>query len=181
MPSSVYLALVTLSSLLFAACARDRGPVAGARPGLTARAWGTVAFWDRGSGATPRAEAEGKSPGIRMEMEVSPAEVDLNFTRQMEVTVRLVNAGRKAQRLVFPSSQRVEILLKDQFGKVLVRWSDDLAIERGTSYLHLNPKERAQYVANLSTRDMVAGKTFFIEAYAPAYPKLRAEKSVVPK
>jgi hypothetical protein len=45
----------------------------------------------------------------------------------------------------------------------------------------INPKERLEYSAKISTREMKAGVTFEIEAYFPSYEQLRTSRTVVPE
>ena len=116
-----------------------------------------------------------------MTMKIEPAQVRLPDTRAIEVTVSVVNSGKTAVHLEFPSSLRVDVLLKDERGKTLSRWSDDQPIEKEPGMLLINPRERLEYSAKISTREMTAGRPFEIEAFYPSYEKLRVTRAVVPQ
>jgi hypothetical protein len=83
--------------------------------------------------------------------------------------------------LEFPSSLRVDVILKDERGKLLSRWSDDQPIEKEPGLLLINPRERLEYSAKISTREMASGRAFEIEAFYPSYEKLRVVRTVVPQ
>ena len=87
-----------------------------------------------------------------MTMKIEPAQVRLPDTRAIEVTVSVVNSGKTAVHLEFPSSLRVDVILKDERGKMLSRWSDDQPIEKEPGLLLINPRERLEYSAKISTR-----------------------------
>jgi Intracellular proteinase inhibitor len=116
-----------------------------------------------------------------MTMKIEPAQIRLPDTRMIEVTVSVVNNGKTAVHLEFPTSLRVDVLVKDERGKLLSRWSDDQPIEREPGLLLINPRERLEYSAKISTREMAAGRPFEIEAFYPSYEKLRVVRSVVPQ
>lgn len=117
---------------------------------------------------------------LAMTMKIEPAQVRLPDTRVIEVTVSVVNTGKTAVQLQFPSSLRVDVLLKDERGKMLSRWSDDQPIEKEPGLLLINPRERLEYSAKISTREMTAGRPFEVEAFYPSYDKLRVVKAVTP-
>lgn len=115
-----------------------------------------------------------------MTMKIEPAQIRLPDTRMIEVTVSVVNNGKAAVHLEFPSSLRVDVVLKDERGKMLSRWSDDQPIEKEPGLLLINPRERLEYSAKISTREMTAGRPFEIDAFYPSYEKLRVSKVVTP-
>lgn len=101
-------------------------------------------------------------------------------TRAVKVTVTVVNTGRNAAQLEFPTTQRIEVLVKSDGGKVLSRASDDQRVDKEQGFLVINPEERLEYSATVSTRSMSAGSTYVIEAFFPAYEQLRASRTVSP-
>ena len=58
-------------------------------------------------------------------------------------------------------------------GKKLAQWSDDQPVNQTPGYVIINPFERAEFVGNVSTRDMVAGRTYTLEATVVGYDKMR--------
>ena len=84
-------------------------------------------------------------------------------------------------QLDFPTSQRIEVLVKNAAGKTVEQWSEDHAFTNELSVETINPGERLEYSANISTRDMAAGQSYTIEAFFPNYDALRTTKAIVPE
>lgn len=118
---------------------------------------------------------------LAVTMKIEPAEVRLPETRALDVTVSVVNSGKTAVQLEFPNSLRMEVVVKADGGRVVSRWSDDQRIENEPGILVINPKERLEYAARISTREMTAGKTFVIEAFFPSHERLRTSRVVTPR
>ena len=185
-----------MMKLCFAFCIAAAAPLhaaddAPAKPGFFQRTWNAT----KGIGKktvdvlTPRIGAKkgGESPGapqlrdIAVSMKLEPAQVRLSDARVIELTVSVVNKGKKAVHLDFPSSLRMDVVVKAEGGKIVSRWSDDQPIEKEPGILLINPNERLEYSAKISTREMTAGKPFEIEAYFPSFERLRASRTVVPE
>ncbi|MEO6786468.1 MAG: BsuPI-related putative proteinase inhibitor [Chthoniobacteraceae bacterium] len=179
--------------------AADEAP---AKPGFWKRAFGKTmdgvgSVWDATKSvgkktadvvAAPFGKKGGKEGGegtawrnLAMSVKLEPAKVRLADTRVIEVTVSVVNKGKQAVQLEFPSSLRIEVIVKVEGGRIISRWSDDERIDKEPGILLINPGERLEYSAKISTREMTAGKPFEIEAYFPSYEKLRASRTVVPE
>ncbi len=190
--------LALCAAILAPLHAADEAP---ARPGFWKRTFqktadGVGSVWDgtknvgkkaAGAVAAPFAKKGGKDAApppalqnLTMTMKVEPAQIRLPDTRAIEVTVSLVNTGKTGVHLEFPTSLRVDVLVKDARGKMLSRWSDDQPIEKEPGMLLINPRERLEYSAKISTREMTAGQPFEIEAFYPSYEKLRVVKAVTP-
>jgi hypothetical protein len=168
--------------------AADEAP---ARPGFWQRAWNTTKGIGKktAEAVTPKLRRKGDAEpsdanawkNLAVSMKLEPAQVRLPDVRAIDVTVSVVNKGKAAVHLEFPTSLRIDVVVKAEGGKLLSRWSDDQRIEKEPGILLVNPKERLEYTARISTRDMAAGSTFEIEAYFPSYEKLRAIRAVVPE
>ncbi len=76
----------------------------------------------------------------------------------------VTNRGRRAERLQFPTDQRIELVLRGPDGKTLFLWSEDRIFAATPSDVLLNPGERLEYPVAVPTRDMVAGRTYTAEA-----------------
>ncbi len=111
---------------------------------------------------------------------LEPLPLQLSAVRTVKVTLRLGNKGKKLAQLDFPTSQRIEVLVKDATGKRIEQWSEDQAFENEPSIVTINPLERVEYTATVSTRDMKAGQAYTVEAFFPNYDQLRASKQVTP-
>lgn len=168
--------------------AADEAPV---KPGFWQRTWDATKGVGRKTvdAVTPRLRRKsGGEPSVAgawqnlsVSMKLEPAQVRLSDARVIEVRVSVVNNGKAAVRLEFPSSLRMDVIVKGEGGKIVSRWSEDERIEKEPGILLINPKERVEYSAKISTREMAAGRPFEIEAYFPSYERLRASRTVVPE
>jgi hypothetical protein len=160
------------------------------KPGFWERAWtstikGTAAVGRKvihpfGGGKGKSAEAQVGWRNLAMTLTIEPAQVKLPDTRAFKVALAVVNKGTTAVQLDFPTTQRIEVLLRTEDGNVLSKWSEDQKVEAEQGFLVINPDERLEYSANVSTREMKGGKTYVIEAYFPNFPALRASKTLMP-
>ena len=116
--------------------------------------------------------------GLDIGIKTDPTEVQVSQTKDLKVTVTLINHGKKITQLDFPTSQRIEVLVKAKDGKMIEQWSEDQAFDNEPSLVTVNPGERLEYVVKLSTRDMVAGETYSVEAFFPNFEQLRTAVSV---
>ena len=123
-------------------------------------------------------EAAANWQDLALTIALDPARPKLAETRQMKVTIRLTNKGRKLAALEFPTSQRFEVVLRNAAGKVVERWSDDHAISKEPALVTVNPGERLEYLATLATRDMAVGQACKVEVAFVGYEALRATKTV---
>ena len=117
---------------------------------------------------------------LAMTMVLEPPVVKAGETRVIEVTVGVVNKGKDPVQLDFPDSRRIEVLVKDESGRVLSKWSDDQRLEKEPGFVLINPGERVEYNARVSTREMTAGKPHTVEAFFPKYDRLHTSRTVVP-
>jgi hypothetical protein len=198
-PAMKMLCLVLCAAGLASLHADDTAPV---KPGFWKRTFqktkdGVGTVWDATKGvgkktadvvASPFVKKRGQEPrdsagarSLAMSMKLEPAKVRLADTRVIEVTVTVANSGKKPVHLEFPSSLRMEVIVKTAGGKIVSRWSDDQPIEKEPSVMLINPRERLEYSAKISTREMKGGETFEIEAYFPGYEQMRVSRTVVPE
>lgn len=144
------------------------------KPGLMKRMWQSIPM--------PKWGGKDKAPttwkDLRLELKLDPAVVKLPDTRRIEVTLQLTNGGKKLVQLEFPTSQRIEVHLRNGAGRVIERWSDDQAVTDEPGVVTINPGERLEYTAAIATREMAGGQRYSLEAFFPRYPELRALKSV---
>jgi hypothetical protein len=111
----------------------------------------------------------------------SPQPVKLSQGRELQVTLVLTNKTGKFVQLAFPTTQRIEVLLRNGAGKMVTQWSEEQTFANDPGYVAINPNESVQYTAHISGRDLVAGKPYTIEGFFPNYENLRATKSFVPE
>jgi hypothetical protein len=159
------------------------------KPGFWERAWDSSKKGTQRVGRTltrPFRKGEDK-PGevtgwrnLAMAVTLDPAVVKLADTRAIRVGVSVTNKGENAVQLDFPTTQRIEVLLKTEDGKVVSKWSEDQKVDQEQGFLVINPGERLEYTANISTREMSGGRTYIIEAYFPDFEQLRTSMMVAP-
>jgi hypothetical protein len=111
--------------------------------------------------------------GLEMRVKVSPEVIRLSDTRALEVRLQLINRSKKAVNLLFNDSRKYDFVLRDIGGKKLAQWSDDQPVTQSPGYVIINPGERAEFVGNVSTRDMVPGRTYTLEAVLVGYDRMR--------
>ena len=114
--------------------------------------------------------------GLVLSVELPSQPVKLSETRQLPVHVLLTNRGERAVQLLFPSEQRIEILLHDSTGRVVTRWSDNRAFDDKPATLLINPGEHVEYSETIATRELTPGKVFTVEVTVPAYPELDSQR-----
>jgi hypothetical protein len=166
-------------------------PVREPKPGFWERAWNSTKKSTSAMGRTMTRPFRGgaKEKGsdskigwrnLAMTLTLDPPQVKLPDTRAVRVSLAVINKGKNAVQLDFPTTQRIEVLLKTEDGKVLSKWSEDQKVEAEQGFLVINPEERLEYSANVSTREMSPGRAYIIEAYFPNFDELRASKTMMP-
>jgi hypothetical protein len=163
------------------------------KPGLLSRTWSSTKKLNplpaigklNPFGHKNEAREEGKKvaamfKGLEVKMTVDPAVPNLGENKQITVTLRLQNRGKKLIQLEFPSTQRIEVLVKNSTGKVVEQWSEDQAFQDEPSLVTINPGERLEYNAIVSTRDFAAGQEYTVEGLFPTYNMLHSSVKLVP-
>ena len=111
--------------------------------------------------------------GLAVDLQITPQTVKLSEVRQLAIKVTLTNLSKRPVALDFPTSQRIEIYLKNSAGEILTKWSDNHAIAEKPATILINPQERIEYNETISTRDLTPNKVFIAEVFFPQYPELR--------
>lgn len=111
---------------------------------------------------------------------IDPLPLKLSDVRTIKVTLLLANHGKKLAQLDFPTTQRIEVLVKDATGKRIEQWSEDQAFQNEPSLVAINPAERIEYTATVATRELKAGQTYTVEGFFPNFDQLRASRQIVP-
>ena len=135
--------------------------------------------FNRGKRSDPEAKAGWKK--LAMTMLIEPPSVKIGETRVLDLTIAVVNKGKDPVQLDFPNSQRIEVLVMNESGRVLSKWSEDQRIDKEPGFVLINPAERIEYFAKISTREMKESKPFTIEASFAGYNQLRASRVLVPR
>jgi hypothetical protein len=111
--------------------------------------------------------------GLEMRLNVNPEVIRLSDTRSLEVHLQLINRSKKPVNLLFNDSRKYDFILRDINGKKIAQWSDDQPVSQTPGYVIINPGERAEFVGNVSTRDMVPGRTYTLETLVVGYDRMR--------
>jgi hypothetical protein len=120
-----------------------------------------------------------KIRGLLLTVELPSEPLKLAEVRQLPVHIILSNRGDRAVELIFPTEQRIEILLHDSSGGVVTRWSENRAFEEKPSTLLINPGEHVEYSETIATRELEPGKVFTVEVQVPSYPELDAKRKSI--
>jgi hypothetical protein len=118
--------------------------------------------------------------GLEMRVKVNPEVIRLSDTRSLEVHLQLINRSKKPINLFFNDSRKYDFILRDSSGKKLAQWSDDQPVNQTPGYVIINPSERAEFVGNVSTRDMVAGRTYTLDSLVVGYDRMRQVIQLTP-
>jgi hypothetical protein len=119
--------------------------------------------------------------GVELKMDISPADINLSENREVQVTLSLFNRSKSYLDLTFPTSQRIEILVRDGSGKVVNTWSEDQSFTNDPAAVTVNPGERIEYTVSVATREMSAGQPYTIEGSFPSYPNFKVQRKVIPE
>ncbi len=133
------------------------------------------------AGASDAVERPVGKNKLLLSMAIEPQPLKLTDARQMKVTVTVANKSTKMVQLEFPTTQRIEVLVRNAGGKLVEQWSEDRTFANEPGIRAINPGERLEYSVTLSTRDLVAGQTYTVEALFPNYDSLRLQRDVVPQ
>ena len=117
---------------------------------------------------------------MALTLRLQPFPLQLSETRRMEVSIRIRNSSSHFMQLEFPTSQRIEVLMRDDRGQTVQQWSEDQAFEPVGGWVGINPGELVEYTAALSTRDLQPGKRYTVTAFLPIRNDLQAELSFTP-
>jgi len=117
-----------------------------------------------GSSEKSKDKAPAKLP-VQVEVECTPSPIFLKDTPKVQVRVRALNVGKRAQLFEFPSARRVEAVLRDEAGQIVSRGSYDVAVRTEAGMVTtLNPGERLEYELTLATSGLQVGKVYTLEA-----------------
>ncbi|MGB8353742.1 MAG: BsuPI-related putative proteinase inhibitor [Chthoniobacteraceae bacterium] len=120
-----------------------------------------------------------KNKGDELTMDISPQPLKLSQSHDIQVTIKLTNNSEKIEQFNFPTTQRIEVLLRNETGKVVTQWSENQSFDNDFGYVTINPHEHVEYTVTISGRDMAAGRSYTVEGFFPNYEKLRISKTIV--
>ncbi len=122
-----------------------------------------------------------KEPALKVTARAEPTEFSLAQRREVRVVFTVQNTTKKAERLEFPTSQRIELSLRGPDGKRVFLWSEDRLFQPVPAIVVINPRERIEYEAVVPTRDMVAGTNYAAEVVLLGRPDVAASAEIRPR
>jgi Intracellular proteinase inhibitor len=158
-------------------------PGAPPHPGLFNRIFHTLHLSEDKAADKAKAE-ESKLPNFKhlvLTMKIEPTPLKLSETHQMKVTLRLENRSKTLVQLDFPTTQRIEVVVKNQEGKLLEHWSEDQAFTNDPGVITVNPGERLEYSASIATRDFKVGTSVSVEGFFPNFEPLHTATTISPE
>jgi len=102
-----------------------------------------------------------KTPTLRVTVE--PALFSVTENSELSVTLKITNDKKEMIMLHFPTNQRLEIVVKDEFGKIVSRWSQDRSFDPTDDTVVINPQESIFYTEKISTTGMENGKSYTLD------------------
>lgn len=122
-----------------------------------------------------------REPALKASLRVEPAEFPLAERRELKAFFNVQNTTQKAERLDFPTAQRIELSVLAPDGKRIFLWSEDRLFEATPATVVVNPRERIEYEATIPTRDMAAGATYTAEVVLLGNPDVTATAPIRPR
>ncbi len=122
-----------------------------------------------------------KEPALKASVRVEPAEFALADRREVRVIFSVKNMTKRAERLEFPTAQRLELALRAPDGKRIFLWSEDRLFEPVPAIVVINPGERIEYEAAVPTRDMTAGSAYTADVGLAGRPEVATSLAIRPR
>lgn len=161
------------AALLLAGCAAPRSGVEDTWAHRAADSFGPI---------VPSALRFGpRDPALKVTVRAEPAEFALSDRREVRIFFAVQNTTKKAERLEFPTAQRIEVAVRAPEGKRIFLWSEDRLFPEVPAIVVINPGERIEYEAAVPTRDMAPGREFVVEAGLVGRPETAATIALRPR
>ena len=133
----------------------------------------------------PQTKAERRSNSRRLDLtlRVSPDPVKLGEVREIVSNITVRNTSKSPVTLKFPTTQILEISLRDvATGAVVSKWSTDRTFTDDSRIIAINSGERLEYSEPITTRELKAGKVYNLEVAFLGYEnELSAKKVIIPQ
>lgn len=122
-----------------------------------------------------------RGPALKVTARTEPADFALSDRREVRVFFGVQNTTKRAERLEFPTAQRIEVAVRAPEGKRIFLWSEDRLFPQVPAIVVINPGERIEYEATVPTRDMAAGREYTVEAGLVGRPETAATMALRPR
>ena len=120
-----------------------------------------------------------KTPQLRVTTE--PALFSAAENPELSVTFKITNDKKDLIMLHFPTNQRLEIVVKDDQGKILSRWSQDRSFDPLDDIVVINPKESVFFTEKIPTTGMQDGKTYTLEVSLANQTEYAISQTITPQ
>ena len=121
--------------------------------------------------------------GLELELKVSPDPVKLGEVREITANITVRNTSKSPITLKFPTTQILEISLRDVVtGTVVSKWSTDRSFTEDSRLVPINRGEHLDYNEPITTRELKPGKIYNLEVAFLGYEsELSAKKVIIPQ
>ncbi len=132
---------------------------------------------------TTKPKHRANAHGLELEMKVSPDPLKLGEVRELTVNITVRNVSKQPATLKFPTTQILEIALRDvATGAVVGKWSTDREFSDTGRIIPVNRGEHLEYAETITTRELKPGKPYNVEVSFIGYEsELSAKKVLIPQ
>jgi hypothetical protein len=119
-----------------------------------------------------------KMPLLRVT--VKPALFSVTEHPELSVTLKITDTQQQMIMLHFTTNQRLEIVVKDDQGAILSRWSQDRSFDTTDDTVVINPQESIFYTEKISTTGMEDEKSYLLEISLVDQPGYTVTERITP-
>lgn len=112
---------------------------------------------------------------------IEPALFSATDTSELTVSLKITNDKKDLIMLHFPTNQRLEIIVKDEQGSILSRWSEDRSFDVTDDTVVINPNEFILYTEKIPTTGMQDGKNYTLEISLANQPSYTLSEIITPR
>ncbi|MFI0348611.1 MAG: BsuPI-related putative proteinase inhibitor [Chthoniobacterales bacterium] len=98
-----------------------------------------------------------------MQLLLEPSAFSVADTPELSITFKITNNKKEIMMLNFSTNQRIDILVKNVSGAVIMRWSEDRSFDPMPGLVAINPEESVIYTEKIPTTMMKDGNTYIIQ------------------
>ena len=133
--------------------------------------------------STAKTRHPATASGLELELKFSPDPVKLGEVREISVNITLRNVSNRTATLKFPTTQILEIALRDVGTDTIVsKWSADRTFSDDRRIIPVNKGEHLEYTEPITTRELKAGRAYNLEVSFLGYEKeLFVKKAIIPQ
>lgn len=126
-----------------------------------------------------RASASSKIPSLQLA--VVPGTFSVADNPELNVTFKITNNKKELVTLPFSTTQRLELVIKENTGNTIYRWSQDRSFEPSDDVVMINPNESVLYTEKIATSMMKEGTTYTLEVSLVNQPGYTLSQQLTPQ